>query len=86
MNPNECGKIFISAYLVECAKYESKKKFVLNKSNTCNYVIIIAISKRTTIRVTFHFVRIYKHITVKTHQFYSFILYYIYNYFNVVKL
>lgn len=48
MNPNECGKIFISAYLVEYAKYESKKKFVLNKSNTCNYVIIIAISKRTT--------------------------------------
>lgn len=27
---NECGKIFISAYILEYAKYESKKKFVLN--------------------------------------------------------
>lgn len=39
---NECGKIFISAYLVE---YKSKKKFVLRVM--CVIISFVTISKRT---------------------------------------
>lgn len=39
---NECGKIFISAYLVE---YKSKKKFVLRVM--CVIISFLTISKRT---------------------------------------